>query len=63
MTDVIQNPISKFIKVKCNKCKNEQIIYGKASTKLIKCLVCDDVLGESKGGKTNVLGKILEVVG
>lgn len=55
------NPKSKFIKVKCQKCKNEQIIFGKAASK-IKCLVCGSSLAEPSGGKTNLKTKILEVL-
>ncbi len=59
--EVINEPSSKFIKVRCPKCKNEQIIFGKASSK-IKCLVCDKVLSESGGGKSRVKARILEVL-
>ena len=52
---------SKFLKVKCKKCKNEQVIFNKAST-AVKCLVCGDVLAEPKGGKSEIKTKILEVV-
>ena len=52
---------SKFIKVRCPKCKNEQIIFGKASTE-IKCLVCGKVLAEPLGGKSKVKSRILEVL-
>jgi len=38
-------PKSKFIKVRCNKCKNEQVIFGKCSTQ-VNCLVCNEVLAE-----------------
>ena len=54
-----KEPSSKFIKVRCNKCKNEQIIFGKVSGK-VKCLVCGQLLGEPSGGKTNFKAKILE---
>ncbi len=52
---------SKFIKVKCKKCKNEQVIFERpAST--VKCLVCGEVLAESTGGrakvKTDVISKV-----
>jgi small subunit ribosomal protein S27e len=57
MTD----PLSKFIKVRCPKCKNEQIIFGKSSTK-IKCLVCDKVLADPTGGKSKIKSRILEVL-
>lgn len=52
---------SKFIKVRCNKCKNEQIIFGKATT-TVKCLVCESVLAEPTGGKTVIKTRILEVL-
>ncbi|MFC1648086.1 30S ribosomal protein S27e [Nanoarchaeota archaeon] len=55
------NPNSKFIKVRCNKCKNEQIIYGNAAEN-VKCLVCDTELASPTGGRTNVHARILEVL-
>ena len=57
----IKNPESKFIKIRCSKCKNEQIIFGKAST-IIKCLVCNEVLVEPTGGKGKIKTQILEVL-
>ncbi len=63
MKTIIQNPSSKFLKVKCEKCKNEQVIFGKAATKQIECVVCGSVLATSTGGKTDVKAKILEVLG
>jgi len=52
---------SKFIKVKCQKCKNEQNIFGKVSTK-VQCLVCGEMLAEPTGGKSKVNARILEVI-
>jgi len=59
--DTIKEPTSKFIKVRCPKCKNEQIVFGKASS-TINCLVCGKVLAEATGGKTKVKARILEVL-
>ena len=59
---MIMEPISKFIKVRCPKCKNEQIIFGKVST-LVECLVCNKPLAEPTGGKSKIKSKILEVLG
>lgn len=50
----------KFLKVKCMKCKNEQNIYNKASFD-IKCLVCNEILAKSAGGKIQIKAKILKV--
>ena len=52
---------SNFIKVRCNKCKNEQNIFDKASTK-INCLVCNEILAEPTGGKINVHARVLEIL-
>ncbi len=56
-----KEPTSRFIRVKCIKCKNEQIVFGKPASK-IKCLVCSKVLIEPVGGKGKVKSKILEVL-
>ena len=56
-----KEPISKFVKVRCPKCKNEQIIFGKCSSD-IKCLVCGKVLAEPTGGKSKIKARILEVL-
>ena len=52
---------SKFIKVGCAKCKNEQIIFGKPSTS-VKCLICGKTLAEPTGGKGKIMSRILEVL-
>ena len=52
---------SKFVKVRCSKCKNEQIIFGKTAS-TITCLVCEKVLAEPTGGKSSVKARILEVL-
>ncbi|MFC1753531.1 30S ribosomal protein S27e [Thermoproteota archaeon] len=56
-----REPVSKFIKIRCPKCKNEQIMFGKTSTQ-VKCLVCGKQLAESTGGKAKVKARILEVL-
>lgn len=56
-----KEPISKFVKVRCPKCKNEQVIFGKSSTE-VKCLVCDKVLAKPTGGKSMIKVRILEVL-
>ncbi|MBS3135450.1 30S ribosomal protein S27e [Candidatus Woesearchaeota archaeon] len=54
-------PSSKFIKVRCPKCKNEQVIFGKSSTG-IKCLVCEKTLSSPTGGKSRIKARVLEVL-
>ena len=52
---------SKFIKVRCPKYKNEQIMFGKAST-TVNCLVCNKVVAEPTGGKARIKARVLEVL-
>ena len=59
--EVIEEPRSKFIKVRCPKCKNEQIVFGKAASE-IKCLVCGKLLAKPGKGKSKVKARILEVL-
>ena len=58
---MIRETASKFVKIRCPKCKNEQIMFGKASTG-IKCLVCGTELAESSGGKSRIKARVLEVL-
>jgi small subunit ribosomal protein S27e len=57
----LSEPSSKFIKVRCAKCKNEQIIFGKSGSKVL-CLVCGATLSEPRGGKSKIKSRILEVL-
>lgn len=57
----IKETSSKFIKVRCPKCKNEQIIFGKNSTK-VDCLVCGKRLSDTSGGKSKIKGRVLEIL-
>ena len=56
-----REPSSKFLKIRCPKCKNEQIVFGKAATKIL-CQVCQEPLAESTGGKTKPTTRVLEVL-
>jgi len=51
----------KFIRVKCSKCKKEQTIFGKASTK-IRCPECNTVLALPSGGKARIRSRVEEVL-
>ena len=52
---------SKFVKVRCPQCKNEQIIFGSA-TSPVDCLVCSKTLTRSAGGKAQIDAHVLEVL-
>ena len=53
-------PASSFFKIRCKKCKNEQIIFSKSASE-IRCLVCGELLAKPTGGKTKVVSKIISV--
>ena len=43
---------SEFLKVKCEKCKNQQVIFEKPAIE-VKCLVCNEVLAKPTGGRAD----------
>ncbi|HEC88678.1 MAG TPA: 30S ribosomal protein S27e [Thermoplasmata archaeon] len=53
---------SKFYKIKCKDCSNEQIVFSKAST-MVRCSICGSVLAQPTGGKAEIKGEILEELG
>ena len=58
---LIPHPQSRFLRVKCLNCGNQQIIFGCSATN-VECLVCGKTLLQSTGGKARILTKILEVL-
>ncbi len=52
---------AKFVKVKCSKCKNTQVIYGRASTK-VRCLECGGVVALPSGGNAKIRARVEEVL-
>ena len=52
---------SRFLKVVCTKCNNEQIVYNKPA-QVVRCLVCGNVLVEPTGGKGRVKTKVLQAM-
>ncbi|HLC74713.1 MAG TPA: 30S ribosomal protein S27e [Candidatus Nanoarchaeia archaeon] len=54
-------PTSNFVKVRCAKCKNEQIVFGSASSTIV-CLVCSTKIAEPTGGKAQFHARVLEVL-
>jgi small subunit ribosomal protein S27e len=61
MPRTLREATSRFIKIRCPKCKNEQIMFGRAST-VVNCLVCGKSLAEPTGGKARVKARVLEVI-
>jgi len=52
---------SKFIKVRCKDCENEQVLFNKAS-KTVSCHICGAKLAIPNGGKAKIKAEILEVI-
>ncbi|HWG92489.1 MAG TPA: 30S ribosomal protein S27e [Candidatus Thermoplasmatota archaeon] len=52
---------SKFIKVKCKDCGNEQVVFNKPST-TVKCNVCSAVMVEPQGGLGRLVGELVSEV-
>lgn len=48
-----------FAKVKCSKCNNEQVINLKPSMEVV-CLVCQEVLAKSTGGKAELKAQVIK---
>lgn len=55
------HPKTKFLRVKCADCDNEQVMFGSATT-VVKCGVCGRTLSEPRGGKAKILTKIVAVL-
>jgi small subunit ribosomal protein S27e len=55
----MSEPQGKFIRIRCGKCKNEQVIFTKAATK-VDCLMCQEPLAKPSGGKVKLIAQALE---
>jgi small subunit ribosomal protein S27e len=58
MVREIRENRSRFLKVKCPDCENEQTVFEKAST-VVTCVVCGKDLATPAGGKANLKAEII----
>ncbi|MCK5627937.1 30S ribosomal protein S27e [Candidatus Bathyarchaeota archaeon] len=58
---LIPKPRSSFLRVRCLKCGNEQLIFGNAVNK-VHCNTCGTELAEPSGGRAKIKGEILSVL-
>ncbi|OPY37649.1 MAG: 30S ribosomal protein S27e [Methanoregula sp. PtaU1.Bin051] len=49
---------SRFLKVKCPDCENEQTVFEKAST-VVSCVVCGKELATPAGGKAKLKAEVI----
>ncbi len=61
MKDIVPMPKSRFLRVQCTGCSNQQVIYNKAAMK-VKCLACGKTLARPTGGESAVLAKVTKVL-
>ena len=54
---LIPEPKSKFQKLNCNECNEENFIYSHATTQ-VTCKSCGNVIVEPTGAKASLSGKI-----
>ena len=54
---LIPEPRSKFQKVNCNECNEENIVYSHASSH-VTCKSCGNVIAEPTGAKALLHGKV-----
>ncbi len=58
---LIPKPTSLFLRVKCQKCGNEQLIFSNTVNK-ITCNVCGEVLAEPTGGRAKINGDVQAIL-
>ena len=50
-----------FYRVRCPECENEQVVYGKAASR-VECVECGTTLATPTGGKAAFSGDVVETV-
>ncbi len=58
---LIPKPRSAFLRVKCQKCGNEQLLFSNA-VNTITCNVCGITLAEPSGGRAKINGEVLSIL-
>jgi len=58
---LIPKPRSVFLRVKCPKCGNEQLIFSN-TVNTISCNVCGEILAEPSGGRAKINGDVQAVL-
>ncbi|HYW01568.1 MAG TPA: 30S ribosomal protein S27e [Candidatus Acidoferrum sp.] len=60
--ELIPRPQSNFLRVKCPKCANEQVIFDRPSL-VPHCSVCEEALAEPTGGKATLKAEVVQLLG
>jgi small subunit ribosomal protein S27e len=59
---LIPEPKSRFVRVRCRQCGNEQVIFDHA-TFPVRCFICGSQLVRSTGGKAIIYGDVIKILG
>ncbi len=59
---LIPEPRSRFIRIRCPQCGNEQVIFDHA-TFPVRCFICGTQLVRSTGGKAIINGEVIKILG
>lgn len=60
-SDLIPRPKSRFLRIKCMDCGNEQIVFSNVSS-VVHCNVCGGILAEPSGGRAKIRGEIVSLL-
>ncbi len=52
---------SNFLRVKCVDCGNQQVVFDHAAS-VVQCIICGKSLVKSRGGKSEIVAQIVEVL-
>ena len=58
---LIPSPRSKFLRVRCPDCGNEQIVFSHPST-IVYCNICRATLAKPTGGKAEITGDVVAIL-
>ena len=58
---LIPQPRSRFVKIRCPDCGNEQVTFSHAAM-VVRCLVCGRVLAQPTGGKARLAGHVVKAL-
>lgn len=58
---LIPKPRSKFVRVRCSDCGNEQVVFDHI-TNVVHCNICGATLANPTGGKAEIKGEVVAVL-
>lgn len=59
---LIPRPSSRFLRLRCRGCESEQIVFSHTTHRIV-CRTCGETLAEPTGGKAEIKGIVIAVLG